>query len=164
MVCNTCAAASDSKQGFTNAYVCALQVRDVPCDCDYPEACDSQRGTLPPTRKAAAAAAASAAAADSALRADDSAAAQDPAASSPSSARGHAGAGYPSDMAADACNSSHAVNGAKQSVPEADTASEARLQALEDLSVNGVYNAIAPHFSATRCSSCLYSLKPHVNA
>ena len=55
-------------------------------------------------------------------------------------------------MAADARNAEHAVDGAQQPVPEADTASEARLQALEDLSVNGVYNAIAPHFSATRCS------------
>ena len=40
---------------------------------------------------------------------------------------------------------------------EGNDASEASLQALEDLSVNGVYNAIAPHFSATRCSflSCI---------
>ena len=52
------------------------------------------------------------------------------------------------------------MDGSQWLVPEADTASEAKLQALEDLSVNGVYNAIAPHFSATRCSSCLYSVKP----
>ena len=54
-------------------------------------------------------------------------------------------------MTASRRNAKHAVDRAAQVVPEADTASEARLQALEDLSVNGVYNAIAPHFSATRC-------------
>ncbi len=132
--------------------MCALQVRNMPCDCDYPEACDSQRGTLPPTRKAAAAAAASATAVDSTLRADDSAESKQQATCSPRPSRAQSGADHPSDIAANARNAEHPVDGAQQSGPEADTASEARLQALEDLSVNGVYNAIAPHFSATRCS------------
>lgn len=75
-------------------------VRQGPCTCAYPELCDSQDGSIPPTRASLAAAAA---------ETEDSA-----------------------------------------PQPPEDPDVDKKAQELEDANVRDVYDAIAPHFSATR--------------
>jgi alkylated DNA repair protein alkB homolog 8 len=78
------------------------KVREEPCECAYPALCDSQEGSIPPTRMAEKLAVAAAA-----EKQED----------------------VDQEQELMNCNSA---------------------QSLEDSNVNNVYNAIAPHFSATR--------------
>lgn len=129
------------------------QARGFACDCDYPAMCDSQASTLPPTRKLqllqaqAAAAPAAATPATAAAAVASSAQQQTPA--------GCAGAGGAADvsgtcLASDACGACIASSdsGGAQESAEADVL----LRRLEQDHVHRVYDAIAPHFSATRCA------------
>ena len=103
-----------------------LQVRGFPCDCQYPELCDSQQGALPPTRMAL----------------------QRQRQQQEEEREGGAEAG-----AAAAGGEQREAGGSEEgtSLPASGSAlrgeeEERRLQQLEDRYVNGVYNAIAPHF------------------
>lgn len=133
------------------------QVRRCPCDCSYPDACDSQLSTLPPTRKAATAAAAVAAAA-AASAAATSAAATEGGANSGTEPSPNASYSTPrADPDRDdhswgraAAEAQGGEAGGNAGTEPQGGQSEAALQQLEDQMVNGVYNAIAPHFSATR--------------
>ena len=148
---------------------CVLpQVRGIPCDCAYPEDCDSQLSTLPPTRKALAAAAAAAAAAavdgatgDSA-EASHSGSGDKPESQAPADGTVYSAAApsahvvcmETADSAANEAREPPCAGAGRLAAAELrGDRSEAALQRLEDCMVNGVYNAIAPHFSATRCGS-----------
>lgn len=127
------------------------QARGRPCDCAYPDTCDSQASPLPPTRKL------------QLLQAEgrDPAAASDtPAAAAPSD-RGHSGAAVPcgeatavyTSPASDACGA--CMLGPDGSMSGRREQGDAQLRMLEQEHVHRVYDAIAPHFSATRCVSQL---------
>jgi hypothetical protein len=148
-----------------------VQVRNRPCDCEWPHQCDSQLQQLPPTRNLLAVQAAAAAVASAAQSASESsnaqpsgaAAALQPAgpqadsqhralprpgsASSPQQGA-NSGAERPEGVQAAADGRSMA---AAHAWADADqTESEAACQRLEDHFVNDVYNEIAPHFHSTR--------------
>ncbi|KAL0038021.1 hypothetical protein WJX79_009793 [Trebouxia sp. C0005] len=97
------------------------KVRGYPCDCQWPEHCDSQQSQLPPTRMA--------------LKS------QMPGTTSPGS--------QPSNLIEqcikDEADAAHGKPSSGQ-----HTSKEADLQRMEQEFVHDVYNAIAPHFSSTR--------------
>ena len=129
----------------------ALQARGRPCDCSWPEFCDSQRGALPPTRLAALAQQAT----------GPSAAAAQFDAAEDRSGDGCRPTGAHRDQAA--VTPVHQQEaGPEREVHQREAAEleqarekepsqrEAHLQRLEEQYVHNVYNAIAPHFSSTR--------------
>lgn len=154
-----------------------LQVRGYPCDCQWPEHCDSQQGGLPPTRMASKAPATPAAQPSShahsaqpevmcsadqagsnghpdqcratselpATRQEDR---QAPNTTEQSMQRHVGNAEASSAEAACADRPAEACQQPEQS--SGHGAEQAKLQRLEQEFVHDVYNAIAPHFSATR--------------
>lgn len=157
------------------------QVRGYPCTCPWPEHCDSQQSSLPPTRMAQKADQSQPAAPalpyqlKSVQLQPASTASWQPSASAMSSNSLQSASGCCSDQpiqpnehssgsrateagvalgGLDPCDvgGQHQVearqNGSQQRGTEHDT--EADLQRLEQEFVHDVYNAIAPHFSATR--------------
>jgi alkylated DNA repair protein alkB family protein 8 len=110
-------------------------VRGFPCDCDYPEHCNSQQAPLPLTRLALLKQA------QQAERADQAAAQHHGCAAAGNDKLSAAAERGDGELSPSSPNPTHA-----RLCPPA----EASLQHLEDLHVNAVYNAIAPHFSATR--------------
>lgn len=147
----------------------AWQVRGYPCNCQWPEHCDSQQSSLPPTRMAQKAhqsqpsdhnsvqlyqgsiapqqpGVASATSSDSLQSASDSCPIQ-PLEQSPVGRQAEAGATslglQPCDDLVGKPQLAARQNGSQD-------ATEADLQRLEQEFVHDVYNAIAPHFSATR--------------
>ena len=88
------------------------KVREEPCTCSYPELCDNQDGSIPPTRAALKAAAEAAAKTEGRITPGE--------------------------------------DEARFERKEAFSTSGINAQALEESNVQAVYDAIAPHFSATR--------------
>eukprot|EP00873_Tetraselmis_striata_P033272 jgi/Tetstr1/453536/TSEL_040504.t1 len=103
------------------------KVRRGKCECAFPEFCDSQASTLPPTRMA------------QRLGIEDGATAG-------SAARGVCGGrGENRGDGAAGAETQHEGRGATAAAPV-----DADLEQLEQLHVHQVYNSIAPHFSSTR--------------
>lgn len=105
------------------------QARGFPCDCAYPSACDSQQSPVPPTRKMQLL---MAAAEGKTQRCEQ--------ASAPARATPVAGGSAQTGCAG-------------EQRQEGDKEEDAALRKLEEAHVHRVYNAIAPHFSATRSAS-----------
>ena len=154
-----------------------LQVRGYPCDCQWPEHCDSQQGGLPPTRMASKAPATSPAQPSSHAH---SAQPEVTCSSDQAGSNGHPDqGGATSELPAIRPEDRQAPNATEQSMQRhvgnaeassAEAASadrpteacqqpgqllghgaeQAKLQRLEQEFVHDVYNAIAMHFSATR--------------
>ena len=154
-----------------------LQVRGCPCECQWPEHCDSQQGGLPPTRMASKAPATPTAQPSShALSAQpEVTCSADQAGSNGHPDQGCATSELPATRQEDrqAPNATeqnmqrHVGNAVASSAGAASAncpaeacqqpeqlfghgAEQAKLQRLEQEFVHDVYNAIAPHFSATR--------------
>lgn len=148
-----------------------MQVRNRPCDCEWPHQCDSQLQQLPPTRNLLAVQAAAATAGLAAQPAPESSQAQPSGAAAGSQPAGpqadsQHGAllrpGSASSPQQGAYSEAErpagvqaAANGrsmtAAHTWAESDQSdSEAACQRLEDHFVNDVYNEIAPHFHSTR--------------
>lgn len=141
-------------------------MRGYPCNCQWPEHCDSQQSSLPPTRMAQKASHPQPAA--PALPHDTSAVSQQSAdALQLSSNSLQSAPDYCSDQplqppagrspeAGDAdlaMEPSETMTGKSQlegKHSDSPQQAEAELQRLEQEFVHDVYNAIAPHFSATR--------------
>lgn len=168
----------------------AWQVRGYPCDCQWPEHCDSQQSRLPPTRMAQKAHQPLPAppsspphlhqpTCNSSLHPDQASTSNEQSTGhsaitsrslesdtntlsvnsvtlpSPFSAAmpGDSGteAGGPSMQAQASCGTdSQKEVGLRRGQHEGPDAAEADLERLEQEFVHDVYNAIAPHFSATR--------------
>jgi membrane protein involved in colicin uptake len=147
-----------------------VQVRDRPCDCEWPHQCDSQLQQLPPTRNLLAVQAAAATAGLAAQPASESSQAQPSGAAAGSQPAGpradsqhgalpqpgsahslqqgaNSEAERPASVQAAADGRSMAAH-AWTDLDQSD--SEAACQRLEDRFVNDVYNEIAPHFHSTR--------------
>eukprot|EP00892_Ulva_mutabilis_P010783 jgi/Ulvmu1/8077/UM004_0314.1 len=142
------------------------QARGFPCDCSYPVMCDSQESSLPPTRKL------------QLLQAEGRAPFADDAATRPDAppqppARGNmSGNAMPAGEAPQSPvwnqqQAGHSGEGARERAQHGDGigaelraagglaegeegAEDAQLRQLEAEHVHRVYDAIAPHFSATR--------------
>lgn len=137
------------------------QARGFACDCEYPAMCDSQASTLPPTRKLQLLQAQGDTAAAPGLRHPSDATSSAAAAADvdlPAQRQmpaGGAGAGGAAEatgcLAAGACSACVASSGGGGAQDSAE--GDAQLQRLEQDYVHRVYDAIAPHFSATRCAS-----------
>eukprot|EP00873_Tetraselmis_striata_P002280 jgi/Tetstr1/422544/TSEL_013352.t1 len=107
--------------------LCLEQVRRGKCECAFPEFCDSQASTLPPTRMA------------QRLGVADGA-------TMGSAAEGVCGGrGEDSGNRAAGAETQREGRGATAAAPV-----DANLEQLEQLHVHQVYNSIAPHFSSTR--------------
>lgn len=119
-------------------------MRGFPCECRFPESCDSQGSQLPPTRAAAR------------RQEQGQEQVQGPQPEEQQQQQGQAR--QPEQQ------QQQQVNGKEErrqeppgsaGVPGGEEAAGPVVRRLEDLHVNEVYNAIAPHFSATRCA-CLF--------
>lgn len=168
---------------MTRVLLLLCQVRGYPCTCPWPEHCDSQQSSLPPTRMAQKADQSQLVAPKLShqlqsvqLQPASTAPRQPSTASAMSSNALHSASGCCSDQPmrpaeqslggrqaetgdavrglgpCDAVGGQHQVEarqtGSQQRGTEHET--EAELQRLEQEFVHDVYNAIAPHFSATR--------------
>jgi len=123
-----------------------LQVRGFPCNCSYPQYCDSQLGTLPLTRLAQ-------------LQLQQQQ--QEPAHEYPAAAAAAAAedSGSAAHSAVRKCTQPPELRIADEAsraacdsitVAEEDAAAEAAAKAMEGVHVHAVYDSIAGHFSSTR--------------
>jgi hypothetical protein len=118
------------------------QVRGFPCDCRFPESCDSQGSQLPPTR----------AAARRQEQGQQQGQVQGPQPEEQQQQQGQARQPEQQQQQVNGKEEQRQEPPGSAGVPGGEEAAGLVVRRLEDLHVNEVYNAIAPHFSATRCA------------